>query len=203
MNTASFRLIVRTGPNPGVAFDLTKEVTLIGRDVVNDVTIGDPEVSRQHCRITRTPGGYVWEDLGSTNGSFLNGDRLIAPRVLSVGDLLGMGANVTLTFEATSPEAAATMMRPAARVVPPPPPPQARSAQVPPPAAYQPAAVPEPAAEPPPAPVAAPDRKRWILAGCGCLILVTACVGVVLFLDAYYPDVIWGPLEPILRSLGF
>jgi hypothetical protein len=201
MTTASFRLIVRTGPNPGVAFDLTKEVTLIGRDVVNDITIGDPEVSRQHCRITRTPGGDVLEDLGSTNGTFLNGDRLVAPRVLSMGDLLGMGANVTLTYEATSPEAAATMMRPAARVAPPAPPPQARPAQPPPPPAYQPAAAPEPPAEQPPA--AAPDRRRWILAGCGCLVLVAACVGVIVFLDAYYPDVIWGPLEPILRSLGF
>src|SRR3970040_2246491 len=110
MAEAAFRLIVKTGPNPGTAFDLTKEVTLVGRDVTNDITVGDAEVRRQHARLTRTPGGYVIEDLGSTNGSTVNGERLVAPRVLSPGDLLGMGQNVTLSFEATSPEAAPTGM---------------------------------------------------------------------------------------------
>jgi pSer/pThr/pTyr-binding forkhead associated (FHA) protein len=52
------------GPNPGMIFDLTKEITTLGRDVGNDIVLGDPEVSRQHSRLTRTPGGYVMEDLG-------------------------------------------------------------------------------------------------------------------------------------------
>ena len=104
------RLVVKAGPNPGSAFDLSKEVTLIGRDVTNDISLGDAEVSRQHARLTRTPGGYVLEDLGSTNGSFVNGERLVAPRVLATGDLLGMGENVTLSFEGTSPETAETVM---------------------------------------------------------------------------------------------
>ena len=99
MPAAAFRLIVRTGPNPGVVIDLTKEVSMMGRDVTNDVVLGDAEVSRQHARITRTPAGYVLEDLGSTNGTFVNGDRLAAPRVLNAGDLLGLGEIVTLTFE--------------------------------------------------------------------------------------------------------
>ncbi len=110
MPAAAFRLIVRTGPNPGVVIDLTKEVSMMGRDVTNDVVLGDAEVSRQHARITRTPAGYVLEDLGSTNGTFVNGDRLAAPRVLNAGDLLGLGEIVTLTFDSTSPESAATVM---------------------------------------------------------------------------------------------
>jgi pSer/pThr/pTyr-binding forkhead associated (FHA) protein len=89
MSPSSFRLIVRTGPNPGMVFDLTKEVILVGRDVTNEVVLGDAEVSRQHARLTRTPGGYVLEDLGSTNGPFVNGERLMAPRVLNPGDLVG------------------------------------------------------------------------------------------------------------------
>jgi pSer/pThr/pTyr-binding forkhead associated (FHA) protein len=105
-----YRLVVKAGPNPGSAFDLSKEVTLMGRDVTNDISLGDPEVSRQHARLTRTPGGYVLEDLGSTNGSFVNGERLVAPRVLTSGDLLGMGENVTLSFEGASPETAQTVM---------------------------------------------------------------------------------------------
>ncbi len=110
MSPAAFRLIVRTGPNPGSAFDIVKERTLMGRDVTCDVVIGDAEVSREHARLTRTPGGYVVEDLGSTNGTFVNGERIMAPRVLNSGDLVGLSENVTLTFSSTSPESAATMM---------------------------------------------------------------------------------------------
>jgi hypothetical protein len=97
-----------------MAFDITKEVTVLGRDVSNDIVIGDSEISRQHSRISRTPGGYVLEDLGSTNGTYINGVRLAAPQVLNPGDTVGLGENVTLMFNATSPEAAATVMSAAA-----------------------------------------------------------------------------------------
>ena len=113
MAPASHRLIVRTGSNPGMAFDLTKEVTMLGRDVTNDIVVGDAEISRHHTRITRTPGGIVLEDLGSASGPFINGDRLVSPRVLASGDMVGMGENVTMTLESTAPEAAATVMGPA------------------------------------------------------------------------------------------
>ncbi|MGA9534107.1 MAG: FHA domain-containing protein, partial [Anaerolineales bacterium] len=110
MSSSSFRLIERTGPNPGETFELTGETMMIGRDVTNDIVVADAEISRQHARINRTPGGYVLEDLGSTNGSFVNGERLVAPRVLNPGDLVGLGENATLTFQAVSAEAAATVM---------------------------------------------------------------------------------------------
>jgi pSer/pThr/pTyr-binding forkhead associated (FHA) protein len=197
MAPASHRLIVRTGPNPGMVFDLTKDVTMLGRDVTNDIVLGDAEISRQHTRVSRTPGGMVVEDLGSTNGTFVNGDRLVSPRVLMSGDLVGLGENVTLTFESTAPEAAATVMGPVARgaparPVPPPAAPQPRqAAPVPPPAAQQ----YTPAMEPP----ARPGNRRWILAGCGCLVLLAVCLGALWFMDAYYPDVLYAPL----RMLGF
>ncbi len=197
MPVAAFRLIVRTGPNPGVVIDLTKEVSMMGRDVTNDVVLGDAEVSRQHARITRTPAGYVLEDLGSTNGTFVNGDRLAAPRVLNAGDLLGLGEVVTLTFDSTSPEAAATMMGA----------PVGKEAAAPPVRAAAPAA-PRPVAAAVPAPAAVEGEvfpaektgtRRWIIAGCGCLFLMVACVGVLFLLDAYYPDLLYAPL----RALGF
>ena len=196
MAPASHRLIVRTGPNPGMVFDLTKDVTMLGRDVTNDIVLGDAEISRQHSRVSRTPGGMVLEDLGSTNGTFVNGDRLVSPRVMMSGDLVGLGENVTLTFESTAPEAAATMMAPVARGGTPKP--------VPPGAAPPPrpaAAMPLPAAQqyPTPEPQARGGGRRWILAGCGCLILLAACGGVFWFMDAYYPDVLYAPL----RFLGF
>ena len=178
---ADHRLIVRSGPSPGTVFDVTKEVTMLGRDVTNDIPLGDAEISRQHARLTRTPGGIVLEDLGSTNGSFVNGDRLTSPRVLRSGDLVGLGENVTLTFEATAQESAATVMSPV-RAAP-------------------------PAAAGPATPMGMPaisaeeggGRNRWLLAGCGCLLLLAACIVVFALMDSYMPDTLYAPL----RMLGF
>ena len=190
---ADHRLIVRTGPNPGTVFDLTKEVTMLGRDVTNDIPLGDAEISRQHSRLTRTPGGIVLEDLGSTNGSFVNGDRLTSPRVLRSGDLVGLGENVTLSFEATAPESAATAMSPVRGALPPRP--AARPAS--PPMAAGPAT---PMGMPAfPAEEGGGGRRRWLLAGCGCLLLLAACVVVIALMDSYMPDTLYAPL----RMLGF
>ncbi|HSR47493.1 MAG TPA: FHA domain-containing protein [Anaerolineales bacterium] len=187
MADGSSRLIVRTGPNPGTVFDLTKEVTMLGRDVTNDIPLGDAEISRQHARLTRTPGGMVLEDLGSTNGTFVNGERLTSPRVLQSGDLVGMGENVTLTYESTLPEGAATVMGAAARVSPPRQAAPPRQAPPPPPPAAQ-------VAVPGEEPAGRTGVGRWAVAGCGCLLILVACVGLLWFLDAYYPDVLYAPL---------
>ncbi|MDF1500432.1 MAG: FHA domain-containing protein [Anaerolineales bacterium] len=192
MTSSAFRIIVRTGPNPGTVTELTKEVSLIGRDVTNDVVIGDAEVSRQHARITRTPGGYVLEDLGSTNGTFVNGERLTTPRILNPGDLIAFGETVTITFDAVAPEAAATVASPAAES-----PATVREAQArPAPQAPVPGS-PQPA--PPAASVEKKRRSPWMLAGIGCFVLILACGGVLWFMDAVYPDVLYAPL----RFLGF
>jgi len=200
MPAAAFRLTVRTGPNPGMAFDLTKEVTTLGRDVTNDIMVSDAEISRQHARLTYTPSGYVLEDLGSTNGTFVNGDRLAAPRVLKPGDMVGFGENVTLAYDAIGPEAAATVMGPAA----------ARPAARPWPAQAQRPAMPPPVTPPPAqaayvgAPAAqAPEKSggalRWIVAGCGCLVLLAAC-GATLY---WMPSSWWCVLLTPLKILGF
>ncbi len=189
MPSSDFRMIVRTGPNPGTVFELTKEVSLIGRDVTNDVVVGDAEVSRQHARITRTPGGYVLEDLGSTNGTFVNSERLVAPRVMNPGDLVALGETVSLTFDATAPEAAATVAQPAATAEP---------AKKAPRGAATPAAQAQSAAPPSPA-VEGPEpakkgRKPWLLAGVGCFVLILACGGFIWFMDYFYPQLLYAPL---------
>jgi hypothetical protein len=193
MSSSSFRLTERTGPNPGETFELTGETMMIGRDVNNDIVVADAEVSRQHARINRTPGGYVLEDLGSTNGSFVNGERLVAPRVLNPSDLVGLGENVTLTFEAVSAESAATVMAAPGQAAP-----------SPPPQPFRPSPTPQAQAAAPP-PMAMADegegRRRWILAGCGCLLLLVVCVGVFWFMDAYYPDILYYPLTAL--GIGF
>lgn len=95
----SFRLIVRRGPQPNQVYELTKDVMTLGRDITNDIVINDPEVSRHHSRLTRTGTGYTLEDLGSTNGTFVNGQRLSGARPLANGDMVGMGETVTMAFE--------------------------------------------------------------------------------------------------------
>jgi pSer/pThr/pTyr-binding forkhead associated (FHA) protein len=200
MSPISNRLVVRTGPNPGMVFDLTKEITTLGRDVANDIVLGDPEVSRQHSRITRTPGGYVLEDMGSTNGTFVNGERLAAPRVLREGDLIGLSEKVTLTFEALTPGVEETVVSQAEE-------PQRYAPTVrepaPMPAAPSPTPVKPvtPSVSPPQPVVEEQPRKRssWLLAGCGCLVIVAILVAVLWYMDANHPDILYAPL----RLLGF
>lgn len=95
----SFRLIVRRGPQPNQSYDLNKDIVTLGRDITNDIVINDPEVSRHHLRLTRGAGGFTVEDLGSTNGTFVNGQRLTGARPLRPGDMIGLGETVTLAYE--------------------------------------------------------------------------------------------------------
>jgi predicted component of type VI protein secretion system len=225
MSPISNRLIVRTGPNPGMVFDLTKEITSLGRDVANDIVLGDPEVSRQHARITRTPGGYVVEDMGSTNGTFVNGERITAPRVLRDSDLVGLSEKVTLSFEAVVPGSDETVVSqaeeperypPTVREPMPVPPeskpstppamakPSPRSATptpkpvTPTPSPVQPVAPPTPIQQPV---VEEEPRKRspWLMAGCGCLVIIAVLIAVLWYMDANHPDILYAPL----RLLGF
>lgn len=109
-SSSNFRLIVRRGPQPNQIYDLNKGIITIGRDITNDIVINDPEVSRHHCRLTQGGGGYTIEDLGSTNGTFVNGQRLTGARPLSHGDMLGLGETVTLAYESAATEAPASGM---------------------------------------------------------------------------------------------
>jgi serine/threonine protein kinase len=110
---APAQLRVRKGPLPGQSFPLAGEKTHIGRGPDNDIAIDNPEVSRRHACVTRGPGGYSVEDLGSTNGTFVNGVRLAGPKTLRHGDLVGLGKTVVMAFEDTATAAAGTSPAPA------------------------------------------------------------------------------------------
>jgi hypothetical protein len=97
--TEPSRLVIKTGPNPGEAFDLLQEVMSIGRESNNDIILKDSGISRNHARISRKGGVFVLEDLGSANGTFVNQQRLTAPRTLVAGDEIGLGTNVAVIFQ--------------------------------------------------------------------------------------------------------
>lgn len=145
--TRNYKLILKSGPNAGSEFALEKEELFLGRDVNNDIVINDPEVSRRHARLSRQGEDYIYEDLGSTNGSFILGQRVTSPTFLSTGTVITIGERVMIAYEieVVDPSATVVVARRAAA-------PEAAPAQVPPP----PPAYPTPPASVPPTPPAMP-----------------------------------------------
>ncbi len=70
----------------------------LGRSRQCDVVLADPNVSRQHAEIRPRGGGWMLNDLGSTNGSTLNGRRIDGPEMLKPGDEIEVGTSV-MRFE--------------------------------------------------------------------------------------------------------
>ena len=65
---------------------------VIGRSPGADIVIGDDFVSGKHARISPSGDGAVLEDLGSTNGTLLNGQRVTSAQMLRPGDSIDIGA---------------------------------------------------------------------------------------------------------------
>ncbi len=94
-----YELVIRQGPNQGRKIPLRKQTLIIGRDVTADICIKDPELSRKHCRLIRG-SSYQVQDLGSTNGTFIDGVRMASQeaKILVSGQTIQMGANVQLVY---------------------------------------------------------------------------------------------------------
>lgn len=65
--------------------------TQVGRDEGMDIHIDNTSVSRKHAVLRPGEGGWLVEDMGSSNGTFVNGDRIGSPTTLRAGDEIGMG----------------------------------------------------------------------------------------------------------------
>ena len=201
--TPLFKLTMRQGPRPDQTFELHKDVYTLGREAGNDIIINDPQVSRHHARLTLQGGAYVLEDLGSTNGTFVNGRRVAGQIALSAGDMIGLGDTIVLAMSGATDAAATQVGRvptapsmPPARQAPPsvPPPQPARAAPAPPPKM------------PPAMQAGAPaDTRRWVVIGCaGLALLAVICVmGLVAwsFLDCQSFAAFWRSL-PILGGIS-
>ena len=81
----------------GTMHPLLEEVTTIGRTASNAIALSDGSVSSSHARVLRSADGFLIEDMGSRNGTFVNSDRVTGKRALLDGDVLRLG-KVLLTF---------------------------------------------------------------------------------------------------------
>ncbi|MDA8227192.1 MAG: DUF3662 domain-containing protein [Desulfitobacterium hafniense] len=90
---SEYYLEVIEGINSGAAFTLEKEEIYIGRHFQCELVIQDQEVSRRHIKISKSEEDWFLDDLGSTNGTFVNGQR-ITRLVLSPGDRIQIGQTV-------------------------------------------------------------------------------------------------------------
>jgi len=79
-------LIMIDGDFLGEVFDLNNDVTTIGRTDDVEVVLSDIGVSRHHAMITKQPTGFYATDLGSTNGTLINGEKISEPKALYDGD---------------------------------------------------------------------------------------------------------------------
>ena len=83
--------IYPTGSTIGRRYPLAAETLVLGRGEACQIRIQDNSVSRRHAQIEPTTDGYVVQDLGSTNGTFVNDVTTAAPRRLRDGDYLRVG----------------------------------------------------------------------------------------------------------------
>ena len=98
-------LIAQEGPLKGQRWQLSQAIVL-GRESTCDVAISDRQISRYHARITPTSEGVIVEDLGSKNGTHLNGKPLPGPMVLQDGDIVSIATAQQFMFiisDATTP----------------------------------------------------------------------------------------------------
>jgi hypothetical protein len=101
------KIVVVEGPNVGREFELSG-ATVVGRDQSAGLVIDDPESSRRHASLSVEGMTVTVEDLGSTNGTFVNGTRLLVAQTLEPGDKLRIGTTVFELHGPAEPEVQAT-----------------------------------------------------------------------------------------------
>ncbi|MEZ4255794.1 MAG: GGDEF domain-containing protein [Polyangiales bacterium] len=89
-------LVVLSGPNPGRVITAEEEELVIGRGPTASARIEDTGLSRMHARVFRRGEHWYVEDLGSTNGTWIGGNAVNTPQVVSDGDRLLVGQSTLL-----------------------------------------------------------------------------------------------------------
>jgi hypothetical protein len=217
MAKSQYRLVVRQGPVPGQVFELNRNEISIGRDIANDFVINDAEVSRRHARLILEGERYKIEDLNSTNGTYIDGQRLIGPHLMAIGEIIMFGDNVGMVFDGEPPLPDLTVPSPIDLGTTP-------VAAIPAPVeSYTP-----PIVQPVPQvtnlspqsqaelidefePLEEKEKKpinTWLLAGCGCLVVILI-LAIALFIIIDQPWIPGGglycraPFDIIFGALGY
>ena len=92
------KLVVLEGPLSGTVVPLGTEQVTIGRAADSTIVVDDDYASSRHARIYPAEGAWIVEDLGSTNGTWIDRTRITSPTVLPVGAPLRVG-RTTLTLQ--------------------------------------------------------------------------------------------------------
>ncbi len=100
---AGSSLVIHEGAGAGSEHPVDGELILGRERGTADLVIDDPGVSRRHARILSDAGGVIVEDLGSSNGTFVNGHRITGPVEVAAGDELQVGATILGVERATAP----------------------------------------------------------------------------------------------------
>ena len=176
------QLVVHAGPLAGKGYPITSQMLTFGRDPDNDITLDDNEVSRHHARLLQRDDEIILEDLGSTNGTLVNGQLITGQHVLQPADIISIGSSVfgvrgfaapaTMGVTQVAPQKPAVLPRTPS---PPPAPPAAAAPQSPPRA--------KPSSRP--APPAAGGSKLSVVAIGGIVALVLFIVFAAI-ITAYF-----------------
>lgn len=154
------KLEIIQGDGAGKSFNL-KFKTRIGRETDNDIIVTDPKTSRYHCQITFEDGKWMLTDLGSANGTVLNGMPVSVPQSLGHGSQIALGETI-LVFKDPMDEGELPI-DPSTTIIGGPIPPKRRvdSAQT----------------------DGMPSRFAWIAGGL-ILILILAVAGIILWINS-------------------
>ncbi len=95
--TTEHDLVATLTADDGTMHPLLEETSTVGRTPANTIALRDVSVSAKHAQVVRTAEGFVIEDVGSRNGTFVNSEKLTEKRLLADGDLVRLG-KIILTF---------------------------------------------------------------------------------------------------------
>ena len=88
--------MISQGNQAGLSAELSAGVVMIGRGADCQLILDDDYVSTRHARVVSTPNGIYVEDLGSTNGTYVNGQRITAPTTITLADTVRIGKTILI-----------------------------------------------------------------------------------------------------------